>query len=125
MTDHPTEPHPIVAVLSRDLFFGMRIRNALRQMGYTTDLRKREPDLAASLDAGGCVLAFVDFNDEVDWDAIAKIIVGHPDIPVIAFGPHTDVDGFKAARAAGATRVISNGAFSQQLPDLVERYAHS
>jgi DNA-binding NarL/FixJ family response regulator len=111
--------------LSRDLFFGMRIRNALKQMGYVPELRKSEVELDEVMTSPECVLALVDFNDEVNWNAIREIVEGHPGTAVIAFGPHTDVEGFKAAREAGATRVISNGAFSQQLPELVQRYARS
>lgn len=115
----PSDAGPRVIVLSRDLFFGMRIRTALRQMGYTTVLAETEADWAAAL-AAGAALALVDFNAPVDWAALEPS--GAP-VPVIAFGPHTDTEGFRQARAAGVSRVISNGAFSQQLPDLVARYA--
>lgn len=115
----PSDAGPRVIVLSRDLFFGMRIRTALRQMGYTTVLAETEAAWAAAL-AAGAALALVDFNAPVDWAALEPS--GAP-VPVIAFGPHTDTEGFRQARAAGVSRVISNGAFSQQLPDLVARYA--
>lgn len=123
MIDHAAASKPSIAVLSRDLFFGMRIRNALRQLGYAALLRKSVTELVEVMGSPECVLALVDFNDEVDWEAVRKTSERRPDIPVIAFGAHTDVEGFKLARGAGATRVISNGAFSQQLPDLIERYA--
>jgi DNA-binding NtrC family response regulator len=112
-----------VVVLSRDLFFGMRIRNALKQMGYATVLRKTETELADGLSESPAVLALIDFNTPVDWASVATTLASHTDVPVIAFGAHTDTDGFRRAREAGVTRVIANGAFSQQLPDLVKRYA--
>jgi hypothetical protein len=112
-----------VLVLTRDLFFGMRIRNALRQLGYHTDIRKTEEDFEAAALDSAAALAFVDFNAEVDWSSIERIVAADPGLAVIAFGAHTDVDAFRRAREAGVTRVISNGAFSQQLPELVERYA--
>jgi hypothetical protein len=113
-----------VAVLSRDLFFGMRIRNALRQMGYATVLAKTEADFTGALDDATVVLGLVDFNAPVDWPSLSPTMAAEH-VPVIAFGPHTDTDGFRRAREAGVTRVISNGAFSQQLPDLVTRYARA
>jgi hypothetical protein len=44
-------------------------------------------------------------------------------VPILAFGPHKDVEGFKAAKRAGVTRVVANGEFSRSLPDLAKRYA--
>jgi hypothetical protein len=120
----PTSPETSrqVVVLSRDLFFGMRIRTTLRQLGYTTVLVGTEDELARVLRSVAVVLGLVDFNAPVDWDAISPSMAAGG-APVIAFGPHTDTEGFRRAREAGAARVISNGAFSRQLPELVERYA--
>ncbi|HEX6313200.1 MAG TPA: hypothetical protein VFZ73_00010 [Gemmatimonadaceae bacterium] len=110
-------------MLTRDLFFGMRIRNALQQMGYRTEIKKTETDFEAAASAGPAALALIDFNGEVDWAWIERTLSSNPGLPIIAFGAHTDTQAFQRARAAGVTRVISNSAFSQQLPDLVKRYA--
>ncbi|HYH12438.1 MAG TPA: hypothetical protein VD789_08810 [Thermomicrobiales bacterium] len=114
---------PRVVVLSRDLFFGMRIRNALKQMGFATVIRKSEAELDDELAGGSAALALIDFNSPVDWTLVSGTIAAHGDLPVVAFGSHTDTEAFRLAREAGVTRVIANGAFSQQLPDLIERYA--
>lgn len=122
MTDTNATSQPTIAVLSRDVFFGMRIRTALKQLGYALALVKTETELAAALDASSA-LALVDFNGPIDWDAIATSISAHLDVPVVAFGAHTDTEGFRRARAAGVERVVANRSFSQQLPDLIARYA--
>jgi hypothetical protein len=44
--------------------------------------------------------------------------------PLLGFGPHVDVDGRRAAKAAGLTRIVSNGEFHRDLVALVARYAH-
>lgn len=122
----PTTPtHPRVIVLSPDLFFGMRIRNAMKQMGYTTVIRESGSELADELAGGPASLVLIDFNAPVDWATVAEAIRSAGEMPAIAFGSHTDTDGFRQAREAGVTRVISNGAFTKQLPELVERYARS
>lgn len=115
-----------VLVLSKDVFFGMRIRNALQQMEYTTEFAKSESDFSAQLanTENAPVLAMIDFNNAVDWEAITSALKESPDLGTIAFGPHTDVDSFKAAKAAGMTRVVSNGTFSQELPRLIRTYAN-
>ena len=121
MTDHL----PNVVVLSQDLFFGMRIRNALKQMGYTTLLENSEDAVAERLRSASAALALIDFNNPVAWEKIGAIVAEHPDLAILAFGPHTDVGAFRSAKEAGITRTISNGAFSEQLPDLIDRYAAS
>ena len=107
-----------VAALSRDVFFGMRIRTVLKQLGYEMKLCKTETELVEA--APGAMTALVDFNMPVDWDALRPILGSAT--PIVAFGSHTNVDGFRAAKAAGVTRVVSNGEFSRKLPGLLNQY---
>jgi hypothetical protein len=115
----------LVAVLSRDLFFGMRIRTSLRALGYVVAIAQDAPAFGAHLVQGDqrACLGIVDFNFPVDWPAVRNAI--RQGVPIIAFGPHTDVEGFRAAKLAGVRRVVSNGEFSRSLPDLAQRYAAS
>ena len=122
MNEADTSSQPAIAVLSRDIYFGMRIRAALKQLGYTMALVKSETELPDAL-AASPALALVDFNTPIDWDAIAAAIEAHPGVAAVAFGAHTDVEGFQRAKAAGVARVVANRSFSQQLPDLIARYA--
>lgn len=108
-----------VVALSRDVFFGMRISTVLVQLGQELRLVKTEAEAVDSVAANsGCVL-IIDFNQPVDWSALKPVLDG--DTPVLAFGSHTDVDGFRAAKAAGVRRTVSNGEFSRRLPELLER----
>lgn len=113
----------LVAVLSTDLFFSMRIRTALRQLGFSVSIAKDVPALSVLVENDGqkACLCIVDFNYPVDWAAIDELTYGG--VPILAFGPHKDVEGFRAAKAAGVTRVVANGEFSRSLPDLALRYA--
>jgi hypothetical protein len=132
---HPADSHArdagvqpqrgLVAVLSGDLFFGMRIRTSLRKLGYVVAIAQDAPAFGAHLASGeeGASLGIIDFNFPVEWGSVRAAMV--PGVPVIAFGPHTDVEGFRAARNAGVTRVVSNGEFSRSLPDLALRYART
>ncbi len=113
----------LVAVLSTDLFFGMRIRTSLRQLGYAVAIAQDVAMFSRHLQNGDqrAVLGIVDFNFPVDWEAVKETLkVG---VPILAFGPHKDVEGFRAAKRAGVARVVANGEFSRSLPDLVRRYA--
>jgi hypothetical protein len=110
-----------VLVFSRDLFFGMRIRTVLRQLGYTVILCKTVADFQQN--AGDAVLGLIDFNQPVEWAEFAPTLASG--FPIVGFGSHTDVEGFRAAKAAGVARVVSNGEFNRSLPALAEKYART
>jgi hypothetical protein len=131
MTNDPIVPNDasattpsdeVIVTLSRDLFFGMRVRTIVRKLGYEAALIKNESEMLQVLATSSPVLALVDFNQPVDWSALEPLMGS--DVPVIGFGSHTDVEGFRAAKAAGVTRVVSNGEFSRNLPELIEKYKH-
>ncbi len=125
MSETESDQRRTIVVLSGDLFFGMRIRTTLRGMDYACVLTKSTEEFSEKLtgDEMHVVLGLVDFNKDVDWSGLRTSVAS--DVPIIAFGAHTDVDGFRAARAAGVTRVISNGSFSSTLPDLIAKYART
>ncbi|MCO5215321.1 MAG: response regulator [Thermomicrobiales bacterium] len=108
----------IIATLSRDVFFGMRIRTVLQQLGYELVLCNSEHALLKQY--GNADLVIVDFNQPVDWAALTDVTASQS--PVIAFGSHTNVEGFRLAREAGVDRTISNGEFSRKLPELLGKF---
>ena len=112
----------MVVVLSGDLFFGMRIRTTLKGMGFAGTIVTDADAFDRAIGEAGVLLGIVDFNRPIAWEAVAP---RERAVPVSAFGAHTDVDGFRAAKEAGVARVISNGSFSEQLPALLERYART
>lgn len=115
----------IVVVQNRDLLFGMRIRNALRSLGYAP---RFAPDTEAFVRSvresdPAPALAVIDMNGPVDWGRI-EALVADPAVatPLLAFGPHVDVAGRRAAKAAGVTRIVSNGDFHRDTVGLIRRY---
>lgn len=127
MTEQPNATdNAEIVVLNRDLFFGVRIGNLLKGAGYAVAfaadtaifgdrLRQSQP---------APVLGIVDMSAGVEWDAIRDLIADATvATPVLVFGAHKDVDGFRAAKAAGVTRVVSNGDFHRDTIALVKRYA--
>lgn len=124
--DTDTTPEPAkgtIVALSHDLFFGMRIRTVIRQLGYGLELINDEAALIQALETTPPILVFVDFNKPVDWDALAPLLAS--ETPVVGFSSHTNVDGFRAAKAAGIDRTVSNGQFSRSMPELIEQYART
>lgn len=117
-----------VVVLNRDLFFGVRIGNQLRALGHTVEVVPNTARFVAAVRAADppAVLGVIDIAAGPDWTAV-EALTADPAVPtpLLAFGPHLDVAGFRAAKAAGAARVVSNGDFHRGMIDLVRRYARS
>ena len=135
MTDtRPTQtasPEPAadlgaIVVLNRDLLFGSRMTSHLRPLGYAVVFARDAEtfaDLVRSLRPGP-VLGIIDMNSAIAWPAI-RGLVDDPAVatPLLGFGPHVDVAGRRAAKAAGLARIVSNGEFHRDLVALVRRYA--
>jgi hypothetical protein len=124
----PESPPPTdlgeIIVLNRDLFFGVKIGNILRGLGYRVSFVPTTDAFVATVSAGAPVLGVIDMGAGVDWSAIAALTgEDHTAPPLLVFGSHLDVEGRRAAKAAGVTRVVSNGDFHRDMVALVGRYA--
>jgi DNA-binding NarL/FixJ family response regulator len=113
-----------IMILTKDLLFSVSIRNAVLRLGFTARIVKSPEALSEALLAASPALAIVDLSTvgaNGDWDTIQE--VAERPTPVLVFGPHKDVEGLRAAKAAGVTRVVSNGQFHREMAQLIERYA--
>ncbi len=72
-------------------------------------------------------LGVVDLGGRIERDTLAQLSASAQTagVPVIAFGPHKNVDAFRDAQAAGFTRVLSNGVFHAQTAEMIRRYARA
>lgn len=122
-----TDPGEVV-VLNRDLFFGVRVANTLRAIGYRVTVCKETAtfDDRVRTAQPAPVLGILDLSAVDDWDAI-RGLTGDAAVetPLLLFGAHKDVTGLRAAKAAGVDRVVSNGDFHRDMVALVRRYARS
>jgi len=48
-------------------------------------------------------------------ETIAKWRAQYPGLDILAFGPHVDGEGFKAARSAGASEVVARSAVVERV----------
>lgn len=120
----PPEHTGLLVVLNRDLFFGVRIGNTLRALGYTVEFVQTTEALVERLRGPESVtLGIIDMSAGVEWDRIRSARDAGIATPLLAFGSHLDVEGRRAAKAAGVTRVVSNGDFHRDMVHLVRRYA--
>ena len=117
-----------IIVLNRDLMFGVRIGNTLRGLGYTVSFAADTPGFIKVVRSADppAVLGIIDMNAGVDWTAIQGLVHDEATAtPVLVFGPHLDIEGRRAAKSAGVTRLVTNGEFHRDLVGLVRRYALS
>jgi PleD family two-component response regulator len=117
----------VVVALVKDLFFSVKIKNELAAHGYTPVFARSTEQFGALLRERQPALGLIDLGAGVDWSQV-KGLGQDPataEVPILVFGSHKDVDGFRAAKAAGVTRVVSNGQMHANLPSLVAKYARS
>lgn len=113
-----------IIALIPDVFFSVTVRNTIRRLDYDAHIVKSTEDLVDAVTTESSVLVLVDMEavrDESDWDDIAGL--ARWGVPVLVFGPHRDVDGFRRAKQAGIARVVANSQFHREMPTLIERYA--
>lgn len=108
---------PTILLGGVDLFFGARIEATARPLGIAVS---RLPDEPGPEDPPPAALAIVDLDgkgDPLAW--IRRLREQGEEIPVVAFVRHDESERIREGREAGATRILSRGAFSQRLPDLL------
>jgi len=92
-----------------NLMFGVQLQNMTRQAG----LRHVTVKPGAPLPDG--LMLVVDIDARSDWESAIREAM-QSGIPVVAFGPHTNSEARKRAKEAGASRVLSNGNLTRDLP---------
>lgn len=104
----------ILAVVS-DLYFQSRISAAAKLAGRK--VRFIASDAAVAEVAGGA-LALVDLDADLDVVAAIRRLKSQG-MEVVAFGPHLDTEARRAARSAGAARVLAKSKFVTELPKIM------
>jgi hypothetical protein len=115
----------IVVALVKDLFFSVKLGNELRGHGYEPRFVKTVGEFRTRLEEDEPVLGIIDIDAVSDWEQIANLAANTTlaTIPLLAFGPHKDIEGRRAAKAAGIARILSNSQFHAEAPLYVQRYA--
>lgn len=121
-----TNQQPTVLLLISDLLFAVKLTNDLRRLGYEPRTVKTT-DLAAALEATPRpVLLLLDLMLRgQDWAMALQQVreQGLLDgVPVVGFGPHTDVELRKRALASGLRAVVANRKAMTDLPGLLKKY---
>ena len=113
---------PTFLTLAPNLLFGASIAGIIRSAGAEVracrTLAAWEAALGATPDLAGGI---VDLGGpDAAWEAAIRAAAA-AGLPVFAFGPHIQGALLKAARQAGAQRVVANSALAVELPKWVAR----
>ena len=106
-----------------DVFFSSRLRDTLKHLGIGAASARSDAEVETKLGEAPPSLVIVDLTiRSLDAGALVRRLKAAPatrSIPVIAFAGHVEVERLKAASAAGAECVVTNGQISAGLPGLV------
>lgn len=118
----------MILYCAADLIWASKIKGVADSLGLPARPVRTPAMLEARLvdtPARGLV---VDLESDAGMDLIRRLRAsgaGEParSVRVVAFGPHVDVDRLRLAKSLGADAVMSRGAFSARLPDVLRSLA--
>jgi CheY-like chemotaxis protein len=109
-----------MAVAVGDLFLQSRVSEQARASGYETVVADTFAALQQALHVNRHVaLVVLDLHaTTLDWRNVVALAAEH-DVPVLAFGRHTEAALLREARDAGCVRVVPRSALVEELPQLI------
>lgn len=119
-TDKPASR--VGLLISTDLFFTSKVTSTAQVLGLRVDSVDDIATAKSRLQAGdiGCVLLDL-AAPRVSVADLRAAILDSPQVPVIAFGSHVNVELLESAHAAGA-EVMPRSQFSATLPQILRRH---
>jgi predicted metal-dependent hydrolase len=140
---------PLVVAFVADLMFTTKIQNVIDGLGYRVTWLGQADEIegndAAAIAMPGerlegrtghlfelitawqpALLLFDLANTAVPWSEWIPVLKSSPAtrrIPILAFGPHMNVETMEEASEAGADAVLARSRFTADMPALLERYA--
>lgn len=113
-----------ILALTKDLFFTGKINAAVQNLADTPDqwqaiIVRNAADFRARLAENNLTLALVDVTAKLTAPEELIREARATGLPVLAFGAHTEPQGLRRARAAGAYRAVPNSMLVKQFPALL------
>lgn len=109
--------------LVADMMFASRIRGTATAVGVEAVTVTRAEKLVEETRRLRPRVVLIDIDARgVDVPALIARLKSDPEtasVPVVAFGSHVNADALRAAREAGADRVLARSAFVRDLPTLL------
>lgn len=114
-----------------DLIFATKIRSTCDALGAVSRPARNGGMLQKRLDRvddgkpnDAVKLILIDLENGRDAIGLIEQAKQHPSAPpVLAWGPHVAVQLLKQAGQAGADQVLARGAFTSQLPQIIQQFS--
>ncbi len=115
---------PLILAVIPDLMFQSRVREQARALDLRIEVADTMDEAASGLDALP-ELVVLDLH-AMGIDA-QKVIADAKkrQVPVLAFGRHTEIDVLRAAREAGVAAVVVRSTFVEDLPQLLREHVRT
>jgi CheY-like chemotaxis protein len=111
-----------IVALVPDLMFGVRIEDAAKRAGARVEFFEDLEDAAMRLASVQPDVLIVDMSHRsFNLEAVAELSRLNG-VPVVAFGPHVDLESRQAAIRAGIQQVLTRNKFVQDLPEIINTY---
>jgi len=108
----------MILALVADLIFRSKIEAMASSLGVDVTTATPTDDLALP---PGTQRVLVDLTAGGDpCGAIQRFRAADPDLEIIGFFPHVEIERKKNAEAAGATKVLPRGVFVEKLPEFLQ-----
>lgn len=122
-----TDENAAVVAIAADLLFASRVRGAAKAAGAELVLARTEEQALEAARGGRARLILLDLDaravDAPSLIGALKAGSATESIPIVAFGAHVRGEALRAARDAGADRVLARSRFVQELPELMASVA--
>lgn len=109
--------------LVADLIFASRIRGVAAAVGARVRIARSAVELLDAARAAAPRLILLDLDARgADVPALVQSLKADPalaTIPLVVFGAHVEGEALRAARMAGADRVLARSAFVRELPTIL------
>ena len=110
-----------ILAFTPDLMFSSNIESTLRRSGHDVATVEDLTALERELGLDGVDVVLLDLHGSAAAGAV--VMLCQPiEVPVIAFGRHTEPQLLRSARDAGCAEVVPRSTFVEQMTQLVEKH---
>jgi CheY-like chemotaxis protein len=118
-------PNHTGLLVSRDLIFTSKIKGTADALGYRLVVAGNQALAVSSIETSQPRLILIDLTagDIARREALeAYRQTAGPEVWLVAFGPHVDVESLAMARSAGCQLVLPRSKLAAELPELLRQY---
>jgi CheY-like chemotaxis protein len=115
------ETKTLLAVIN-DLMFQSRVSEHAQALGYDITVAHTPSSLRAALERAPALVILDLHVAGLDWRDVVALARAR-DVPVLAFGRHTEAPLLRQAREAGCERVVPRSQLVEELPQLIRELA--